>query len=330
MADIPAPLAHTVNAVLDKIADEAWQGDSYAISMSDCANTCDRSLWYSLHWASPQKPMTGQRASALETGKYWEGRLIGELIAAGIDVKFQQKKTSLIDGKLRGKLSGIATGFLEAPVTPHILECKALNSLKFNGVVKHKLEKHIPEHYAALQIKMHAEGLKRAAYYVVNKGNEERHLERVEYDPVFALAALSRLEYFACTETIPAKLHDDPTKKAAWRCGFCSHRDVCHEGAFARINCRTCLHGDVSDPELLKCRENGYVFRAYRQQQTGCSRHRFIPELVPGEQIDVADGRYVIYKLASGSLHVDGDKEIIPDHSSAVAPLAESDDEIPY
>ena len=43
------------------------------------------------------------------------------------------------------------------------------------------------------------------------------------------------------SHTTPAKLHEDPKAKAAFACGWCPAKAICHEGQFARRNCRTCI-----------------------------------------------------------------------------------------
>jgi hypothetical protein len=92
----------------------------------------------------------------------------------------------------------------------------------------------------------------------------------------------------------------------AWECGFCPARAICHEGAFARRNCRTCLSGTIG-PELLTCERDGSA-RKYEPQQAGCASHQYLPGLVAGEQIDVREGR-VVYRLSDRREWVDGGGE---------------------
>lgn len=330
MSAIPNPIGHSVNQLMDKLASSEGVGDGFGISMSDCAHECDRYIWYTLHWASTAQPMTGERASALRTGRTWEDRLIEEMISAGFVVRSRQEKVRLADGFVRGKLDGTVTGLIEAPKTEHVLEIKALKADKWRGVVKHGLAKHIADHYTQCQLYMHAKSLPRCAYLCVNKDTEERHIERLEYDPVFCIAQVARLERIAHSDEPPPRLHDDPTAKKAWQCGFCKHADVCAGAKPPRINCRTCLHNTFISPDQTTCGKYAFGPRGYEPQQSGCLSHRYIPSLVPGEQIDVR-GDDVVYKMPDGTEYVDRDKtqdKFPPDQIDNSAVVV--DDEIPF
>jgi hypothetical protein len=306
MAEIPPPFPHTVEAVYAFLARGASLGDSAGVSMSDAINPCDRAIWYKLHWAAPSNPFDGAGASRLTTGLKWEDRLLDDLANIGVTFGHYQKKVTLAGGFLRGRTDATATGLVEAPKTEHVVECKSLKAEKFRAVVKHGVAKAIPEHHAQLQLYMHALSLTRGAYWCVNKDTDERHLERVHYDPVFCMQTEARIERIANLAEPPARLHDDPNAKAAFACLYCPSLSICHEGAFPRVNCRTCIYGTVN-PESLTCEKNK-TQRDYKAQQTGCEEHRFIPALVPGEQIDVRAGEKIVYKMSYGNEWIDGDK----------------------
>lgn len=303
MADLPAPFPHTVEAVNAKLAANASGGDSAGISISDATNPCDRALWLALHWAATPRPFDGPGASRLTTGLKWEDRLLDDLSEIGCIFDHHQERVRLAGGWLRGKADATVTGIREAPVTEHVLECKSLKAADFRAVVKHGVQKAKPPHYAQMQLYCHAFGLTRAAYWCVNKDTDERHLERVHYDPVFCLQIVARIERIAAMQEPPGRLRDDPT---AWECSFCPSHSICHSGAFARRNCRTCLHATL-EPETLTCARDGSQ-RKYEAQQAGCGSHRYLPALVPLEQTDVR-GEAIVYRWADGSEWIDGDAE---------------------
>lgn len=303
MAAIPDPLPHTVNAVYDVLSADARGGDSTGVAISDAINPCDRAIWYRLRWAAEPKPTDGPGASRLKTGLYWEDRLIDDLARIGCVFDNHQLRVQLAGGWLRGRVDATATGFREAPVAKHLVECKSLKAEKFRAVVKHGVQKAIPEHYAQAQLYAHALGVARIAYWCVNKDTDERHLERIHADPVYAMQIVARIERIAAIQEPPAKLHENPHAKMAWECGFCPALAICHEGAFARRNCRTCLSATLS-AESLMCERHSLTAQ-YAQQQIGCLDHQYMPGLVPGEQIDVR-GEAVVYRLADGSEWIDG------------------------
>ena len=304
MAPLPPPFPYTVEAVYAALAKAAGGGDSAGVAMSDAINECDRAIWYKLHWAAPAKPFDGPGASKLATGLEWERRLIDDLAKIGVMFDHHQERVTLANGFLRGRCDATGTGFPEAPKTEHVIEAKSLKAEKFRAVVKHGVAKAIPDHYAQCQLYCHALGLTRAAYWCVNKDTDERHLERIEYDPVFCMNIVARIERIAAAQEPPARLHDNPHAKAAFQCLYCPALAICHEGAFARVNCRTCLAGTLG-PESLECARDGSV-KSYREQQAGCERHRYIPGLVPGDQVDVREGDLIVYRLRNGREWIDG------------------------
>jgi hypothetical protein len=301
MVELPSPFPQTVEAVYASLAKEAHCGDSSGISFSEATNPCDRALWYALHWCAPPRPFDGPGASRLRTGLQWEDRLIDDLASIGCIFENHQQRVRLAGGYLRGKVDATATGLREAPKTEHLVECKSLKAEAFRAVVKHGVKKAEPKHWAQCQLYMHALALTRAAYWCVNKNTDERHLERIEYDPVFNIQVEARIERIALADEPPPRLRDDP---AAWECLFCASSAICHSGKFARVNCRTCAHGTVN-PENLTCERDGSL-RNYSAQQQGCASHRFVPALVPGEQIDVREPDLIVYQMADGSEWVDG------------------------
>ena len=316
MSEIPAPLNHTIAAIYAAIVGRrrAGTGDGAGVAMSDCVNPCDRATWYSLHWASPPEEIDGEKASRFETGELWEARLLDDLEASGVHVERTDPHTgkqivvTLAGGILRGKLDGKAIGLPDAPQTMHVVECKSHNEKSFKALVKDGVAKSKPDHFAQCQSYMHGTGVSRCLYLAVNKNTDERYAERIAYDPVFAAGVEARILRIAHLPAPPPRLHDDPTSKAAFACGWCRHKAVCHEGAFARVNCRTCLSSTVGAPAWSCEREVPSFPLTYDTAQKGCDRHRYIPALVPGEQVDVIDGDLVVYQLANGEQWIDGER----------------------
>lgn len=316
MATLPPPISHTATAIDDAYVKAARDGDSMGVSMSQVIEPCDRKLWYAFHWAAPLEAPTGKRQRIFETGNLYERRLLDMLRMIGCQVvevdetTGKQFRVELADGHVRGKMDGIATGLPEAPVTPHVVECKSANDKAFKAIVKGPIRDTKPEHYAQLQLYLHATGERRGLYMVANKNTDEIHCERVEYDPAFCLAILARIERVVGAERPPARLFDDPTSKAAFACQFCPARGICHEGAFPRQNCRTCMESEAHAGPRWFCGLDKWTLN-YADQQAGCSGHRFIPELVPGEQVDAdPQARTITYRMAGGSVWVDGGTEV--------------------
>lgn len=308
MAPIPRPESSTVRAIYAAYEAANQHYDSLGISVGEIATECDRALFYGLRWASAPEAITGRTLSIFRTGDMWEERLVGDLQAVGVEVWGQQDRIRLVAGHVRGKCDGKAMGVPEAPKTEHLCEFKSSNAKGFRDIVAKGCRVAKPLHYAQCQIGMHAFGLTRALYVVVNKDDDSRYAERIEYDAEYCLRTLARAERIIGLAEPPSRLSDDPE---FFGCRFCKHKPVCHESFWPRQNCRTCLHStpEMSGDAHWSCARWSKPL-GIEEQRAGCPAHLFIPALVPGEQIDVDQNAETIsYRLASGREWVDGKDE---------------------
>ena len=316
MAELPPIEAPTVSAIYTALQRNRRDEDRGYLGMSQFGTECDRALWYGWRKVHDPEPLDGRRIRLFETGHLEEGRLVGDLRAAGMVVRDVVLQTGRqfgvwsIGGHLRGHLDGLIDGVPDAPKTTHVLECKTHNDKSFKALLKDGVAKSKPGHFSQMQFYMHFTGMPRALYVAVNKNDDQLYAERVRYDATAALQLVARAERIIRADQPPAKLHDDPAAKAAFACGWCPARAVCHDGAWARVNCRTCLHAtpvvDEGDAGRWHCARHD-IHLTPDEQRRGCHQHRYVPGLVPGEQVDVDEGRETItYRLADGSTWVDG------------------------
>src|SRR6185312_3752331 len=140
-------------------------------------------------------------------------------------------------------------------------------------------------HYAQMMLYMHHTGINRALYIAVNKNDDALYTERVKYDAAVAMRLMARGQRIVTSDDAPARLHEDVKSKAAYACQWCSALSICHEGAFARRNCRTCISASFETGAVVRCTLKDKVL-SYAEQQAGCGEHRYLPALIPGEQID--------------------------------------------
>lgn len=298
MVALPEPIHHTVDAIYRAIEAKARGGDSRGVPMSAAANECERAIWYCLHWAAPLERIDGQKKRRFETGRIEEDRLLDNLEAAGVTVERvdpatgRQFAVTLAHGWLRGKMDGRAIGLIEEPKTLHVVECKSHNEKSFRELSKKKVKEANPDHFAQCQAYMHAEQITRCLYFAVNRNTDELYCERIEYDPAFCLILEAKIERIVRAQSAPSRLHDKDDKPP---CLWCAASDLCHRKAFARRNCRTCLHSTFDDGAIVRCDRNK-VELSYSEQRAGCADHRYLPSLVPGEQIDV-DGDTIVYRI---------------------------------
>lgn len=316
MAAPPLTESATVTAVkAARVAREAANDrDSRRLSASSWGDECDRKLWYGFRWAMPPEQHDGQVRRRFETGNIEEDRVVADLKHAGFDVHpvdpstGEQWEYSFLDGHGVAKLDGRIMGLPEAPKTEHALEIKSHNDRSFKSVVKDGVQKSKPTHYVQMQLGMHGARLTRALYFSVNKNTDEEHSERIEYDVTLVTAQLARGERIIRADNAPPRQHEDPTSKAAFACGWCPAKSLCHEGGQPRRHCRTCIFStaEMGGDARWTCARHK-IDLSVEQQRAGCDKHLYLPTLVPGEQIDAApDGSWVSYKLRDGSTFIDG------------------------
>lgn len=307
MAKLPAVtvISPTVLAIYAayEAANENW--DSLGISVGEIGNDCDRALWYALHWCAQPESIDGQKLSIFRTGDMWEERLVADLAQVGVEVTGQQDRIRLVGGHVRGKIDGRGFGVIEAPATEHLFEFKSSNTKNFAIIKRQGVKKAKPLHYGQVQIGMHMFGLQRAGYLVVNKDNDEREFQRVEYDAEYCMRQLARAERIIRSDAPPTRIADDPESHL---CMFCKAKDVCHAGAAPRVSCRSCLHStaEFHGDAAWSCARWSKPL-SFKEQKAGCPAHLFIPALIPGEQVDVDwDAETVSYRMADGTIWIDG------------------------
>ncbi|SKA20129.1 oxidoreductase [Consotaella salsifontis] len=306
MAPLPKPQASTVRAIYAayEAAAESW--DSLGISVGEANAECDRQLWYSFRWASPLEKHHGRQLRLFETGNIEEDRLVDDLRRIGVDVYGQQDRIRLVGSHVRGKCDGKVTGLPEAPKTEHLLEFKSSNEKGMKEIIKHGCQKAKPLHFGQCQLGMHAFGLSRCLYLVSCKNDDTLYAERITYDAEFTLRLLARLDRIINTPEPPSRVSDNPDIPP---CLFCKHRSACHDGAWPRVTCRSCIH---STPETCgdahwSCARWAKPL-SFDEQKVACEAHLFIPSLVPGEQVDVnEESETITYRLRNGETWVDGE-----------------------
>jgi hypothetical protein len=254
-----------------------------------------------------QAQHAGRLLRLFESGQLEEARLIKNLRAAGVAVMDidpdtgRQWAVKACEGHFGGSADAIAIGILEAPKAHHVCEFKTHNAKSFAALQKHGLEKSKPQHMAQVQVYMRLLGVERGFYLAVCKDTDQLYSERVRPDPVLAERLLAKAERIINAARPPAKLSEDPDY---YICKWCDHRDLCHGEERAERNCRTCLHSSPVADGGWHCAVRDMLLSP-RNQRAGCMQtHRYVPELVAGEQVDVR-GEAIVYRMRDGAEWVD-------------------------
>lgn len=316
MAPIPKPVPSTVQAIYRAYEAANEHYDSLGISVGEINQECDRALWYGLHWVSQPEVIDGRKLSIFLTGDRWENVLVDDLERIGVEVYGQQDRIRLAAGHIRGKCDGKAMGVIEAPKTEHLLEFKSSNDKGFKEIVKKGCKEGKPLHFGQVQLGMHMFGLTRALYLVVNKNDDERYSERINYDAEWCMRTIARAERIINSPEPPSRISEDPD---FFGCRFCKHKGVCHDKMWPRISCRTCIHSTPTmDGDAAWDCSRWSKPLSIDEQKAGCAAHLTIPTLVPGRQVDCdPELETITYELPSGATWIDGAGEAVPANDNA-------------
>ncbi|SMC41527.1 hypothetical protein SAMN06297251_102106 [Fulvimarina manganoxydans] len=310
----PNLISQTITAIDAALADRQRPRFQRRLSGSMIGKECERAIWFQFRWAYEPERFSGQMLRLFETGHLREPRVFRELALIGVKASDIDPETgeqwtfTELDGHFVVKIDGRGTGFVEAPKTEHIVGIKTMNDKNFKELKKVGIAVSKPEHVAQAQSEMHCSGIHRFFYYAVNKDTDELYSGadvRIRYDEVAAIKLMVKAKRVLDAIRPPEPISQD---RSAFACRFCKAKAVCGGEAFAPRTCRSCLH---STPALggdaeWRCEKHGTILTV-EDQEAGCGEHLFIPELVPGSQIDVApDGSSVTYEMPDGTTWVDG------------------------
>lgn len=318
MVALPEPVCPTLEAADRALADGQERRRRAYLGMSAIGKECERDLWYSFRWAA-LPAFDAPTLKRFADGHASEAVAIDRLKATpGLEVHDlgedgQQFGFKALGGHFSGHMDGVILGLIQAPKTWHVLEIKAsekwtdLDKAKKKVGEKHALAEWNATYYAQAVLYMHFAEIERHYLVCVSPGARRWTAVRTNADPVFAAMLLAKAERIIFTDHAPKRIGGPDS----FACRWCDHRALCHDGAMAERNCRTCLHSEA-------LREGGWACTKWDHelsrddQEAGCREHRFLPDLVPGEQIDLVPGEQIdaaphgiTYRMADGSQWID-------------------------
>lgn len=309
MARLPDPPTPTLSAIHAAYEADDRAGFRDHLGASLIGKDCERALWYDFRWVTLAR-FSGRILRLFETGQLEEGRLVRNLRRTGATVldvdpeTGRQWRVEAHGGHFGGSLDAVAVGLLEAPKTWHAVEFKTHNAKSFAELGRHGVRESKPRHWAQMQVYLQLTGLARAMYVAVCKDTDELYIERLPVEPIEADRLLAKAGRIIAATRPPSRISDDP---AWWQCRTCEHHAVCHEKAAPEVTCRSCLHATPVDGGWHCARFDRPISRA--EQRAACSKHLFIPDLVPGEPVDAAED-HVVYRMGDGSEWINDAREI--------------------
>lgn len=314
MAALPDPVDPTLAAADAALVSRQQRRTRPYLGMSALGGGCMRALWYGFRWVgladfdalTLKRFDDGHRTEALIVARL---KMVDGLELHDVDADGRQFGFEDLGGHLKGHMDGVALGLLQAPATWHVVEIKATADKKLAALrkaVREHGEKQAlavwnPVYHAQAILYMHYAQLSRHWLVASTPGGRDWFSVRTDADPVEAARLITRAEAIIATDTPPPRIGGPDF----FMCKWCDRSAICHEGAPADRNCRTCLHATAELEGGWSCARWPGLDLDQEQQAAGCSHHLYLPGLVPGEQVDATETN-VTYRMPDGSTWVDG------------------------
>lgn len=289
---------------------------SYYLGFSAIGKPCSRDLWYGFRW-TVKSHFDAKSIKRFDDGNHGENVMAARLrLVPGIELHTIDPETGkqfgFMDhgGHYRGRCDGVVFGLLQAPRNWHVWEHKQTDDKNVTALARAKIklgEKSAlfdwsETYWAQAQEYMARTGFDRHYMTVSSAGARTTISVRTEANPEEAERITAKAGQIINAPKPPSKISDDPSW---WQCNFCDHKGLCHFGEPPELNCRTCLHSTAVDGGW-QC-ERHLKRLSFDEQRAACPNHLFIPDLVPGEQID-AGNDWIEYRMRDGSTWVNGAK----------------------
>ena len=250
-------LSRRVKEDIDKWCIEQYSGSHRThLGASIIGQECARASWYTFRWAF-YKRHDARMLRLFQRGHREEAFFIEYLRGIGFTVwevgeDGEQHKIHGAHRHFGGSLDGAArfpeTYQLNEPI---LTEFKTQGTgAKFVKMQKDGVILTKPQHYAQMCVYGYKYKLKYSLYIVVNKNDDDLHVEMVKLDWKFG----EELERKACDIIFaiepPPKVGMVPSY---FKCKYCDFVDVCHNDAPAEKNCRSCKQASPAENATWKC-----------------------------------------------------------------------------
>jgi len=274
--------------------------DRIYLGMSQIGEECWRKLFYSFRKVKKTK-IPAKNIRAIEDGYLQESVMAERLrFLLYIELYTEDPKNpgnqigfDLLLGHFRGHCDGIIKGIKEAPRTWHVWEHKSVNEKKFNKLKKIREDllnekKVLKEwdiiYYVQAQIYMHCSQLERHYLTVTTPGGRDYVSIRTNYNKKDAESIIEKAKIIIFDNWhIPAKISQ---KREFYKCKWCDYQEICHDGVFPDINCKTCRYLEPIKDGKNKCLFLDEIIDENKLFHNKCKNHLYNPALINAKLIE--------------------------------------------
>lgn len=245
------------------------QRPSRRLGMGRLGESCIRAMWLGFRW-SRKGSITVRVKRIFAAGNAYEDMVVNDLREVlGCTIEGEQEMLLGWGGHIVGFIDGKILGLPEAPKTWHLLEVKSMNANNYRKFVKNGVKKSHPKYYSQAQSYCGKLGLTRIAFAVINKDDQEIHVERLEFDENHYKTVMGRAIDVISSDIIPPNVIND---RDNFTCRFCDFVPICYDAKPLAKNCRTCSKVDIEDDGKWSCSLKE-IQLTNEQQENGCRNY---------------------------------------------------------
>lgn len=222
------------------------------IPISMIGEECRRKIWYVFRWVKPAE-FDAKQMRVFDAGEWHEQRVKEILRKLGLEISEECSTDGLplLVSRCNGHLGGKLDGIIPFEAANLLLEVKSANDAEFKRIVKNGVIKEKPKHYSQMCTYCDEYKLDAMLYICLNKNTEEWHVECLEPNAKRAEQMTIKAQAIIDTDMPPGKGNNDATSKM---CTGCNFNAICHSGAPAAKNCRSCLNAIAIENMQWKCK----------------------------------------------------------------------------
>lgn len=250
MPDLDAPgvaklVAKRIKDEIDAYCVRAYS-DEYRshLGASLIGRECPRELWYTFRWVGAP-PKDGRLYRLFNRGHREEERFIEWLRGIGFTVEThdengKQFRVAGVSDHFGGSRDGAALfpALWEIAQNKVLLEFKTSGTgRKFTDVATEGVAVHKQDHYGQMSVYGRKSGITHAIYMIINKNDDDLHVEVVKLDWKLADQLEARAQHIIAAVEPPERISESRT---FFKCKFCDYLGICHDGGTAAKNCRSC------------------------------------------------------------------------------------------
>jgi hypothetical protein len=248
-------LAKWLPRIKDAYRPETESGRRSHYGFSGAGDPCERALWLRFHWMNRNEftnpPANDDDAFKIartlrlfNRGHAEEARFLALLEMIGVHVEYDettggQERLSLFNGHAGSALDGLVYNVPDAPNEWVLAEFKTSGEKAFKKIAADGVRTAKPAHYVQMQLCMWTRGIHKTVYIVVNKNDDDLHVEMVDFAPAFAGEEYNKMGRIIHAPSPPPKISGDPS---FFLCKFCDCHAICQTRTYEpELSCRSCV-----------------------------------------------------------------------------------------